>query len=381
MGLLIGTKKLSNPKPNVMLDNVSYSAYQSGNNVIYTITVQMRTDNIGGWYDWGWYYNMWVNGIQIVSNGTVKGRTGRTLIRKNIYQSSATAILPLGSALLVTIQLWSATSATATSHYDDFGTFSNDGGAAPPLVVPPQLSSLNVFNVGDKYLQASFDIINNGGQSPDYYIDVATNNFSNVIGVRTSPGQFDNLDAGRTYYVRGNAGNGAGRTYTNVVGVTTVYYVPNEPISLSCNKTILNNVGSLTWVNPSSTGSNMIVGYRIRIYKNNGLFLTIDTGNTALLYNYTFLERDWRHGDIFKFDICAYSVRWDGAKMYGNIQTSSNYFVETDKYVYLLVNSNNPNDFVKVDLELLVNSNLPQNFVEVKKNNVALNINSQWVDF
>ena len=67
--------------------------------------------------------------------------------------------------------------------------------------------------------------------------------------------------------------------------------------------------------------------------------------------------------------------------MYGNVQTSSNYFVETDKYVYLLINSNNSNDFIKVDLQLLINSNLSQNFVEIKKGKFALNINNKWIDF
>ncbi len=380
MAVLIGTKRLTNVAPRVTLDNVSYSAYQSGNNVVYTITVQMRTDSNNGWYDWGWYYNMWVNGTQIAWNGTIKGRTRLNVIGKNIYQSSASITLPLGSSINVRVELWSAESPTY-AHYDNFGTFGNDGGATPAFIVAPQLSSLNISNVGDKYFNASFNVNNNGGQGTDFYIDVALNNFSGVVATRTSSGQFTGLDAGRRYYVRGNAANSQGRIYTNVVGVTTNYYLPNAPTSLRCSKTILNNIGTLTWNSPSSVGSNAIVGYRIRIYKNNSLFLTIDTGKTALSYDYTFLERDWQHGDIFKFDISAYSKRWDNTKMYGSVQTSSNYFVETDKYVYLLINSNNANDFIKVDLQLLVNSNLPQNFVEIKKVKTALNINNKWIDF
>lgn len=380
MAVLIGTKRLTNVAPRVTLDNVSYSAYQSGNNVVYTITVQMRTDSNNGWYDWGWYYNMWVNGTRIVSNGTIKGRTRLNVIGKNIYQSSASITLPLGSSINVRVELWSAESPTY-AHYDNFGTFGNDGGATPAFIVAPQLSSLSVSNVGDKYFNASFNVNNNGGQGTDFYIDVALNNFSEVVATRTSSGQFSGLDAGRRYYVRGNAANSQGRIYTNVVSVTTNYNVPNAPTSLNCSKSILNNTGSLTWVRPSQSGSNSIVGYRIRIYKNNSLFVTIDTGKTALSYDYTFLEKDWKHGDIFKFDISAYSKRWDNTKMYGSVQTSSNYFVETDKYVYLLINSNNPNDFVKVDLHLLVNSNLQQNFIEIKKVKSALNINNRWIDF
>lgn len=380
MAVIIGTKQLSSSAPRVMLDNVSYSAYQSGNNVVYTITVQMRTNSTSGYYDWGWYYNMWVNGTQIVSNGTVKGRTRLNVIGKNIYQSSASITLPLGSSINVTVELWSAESPTY-AHYDNFGTFSNDGGATPAFIVAPQLSSLSVSNIGDKYFNASFSVTNNGGQGTDFYIDVATSNFSGVVATRTSSGQFSGLDAGRKYYVRGNAANSAGRIYTNVVSVTTTYNVPNAPTSLNCSKTILNNVGSLTWVRPGSTGSNSIIGYRIRIYKNNTLFLTIDTGNTAVSYDYTFLEKDWQHGDIFKFDVCAYSKRYDNTKMYGTVQASTNYTVETDKYVYLLINSNNPNDFVKVDLNLLVGSNLAQNFTEIKKVNIAINVNRRWIDF
>lgn len=380
MAVLIGTKQLSSAAPKVMLDNVSYSAYQSGNNVVYTITVQMRTNSNGGWYDWGWYYNMWVNGTKIVSNGTIKGRTRLNVIGKNIYQSSASITLPLGSSINVKVELWSAESPTY-AHYDNFGTFGNDGGATPAFIVAPQLSSLNVSNIGDKYFNASFKVNSNGGQSTDFYIDVATSNFSGVVATRTTSGQFTGLDAGRKYYVRGNAANSKGRVYTNVVSVTTTYNVPNKPTSLKCSKSILNNIGSLTWVKPSSTGSNSIVGYRIRIYKNNSLFLTIDTGKTALYYDYSFVEKDWKHGDIFKFDVSAYSKRWDNTKMYGSVQTSSNYFVETDKYIYLLINSNNPNNFVKVDLNLLVNSNNSKNFNEIKKASFAININNRWINF
>ena len=286
----------------------------------------------------------------------------------------------MGSSIYVKVELWSAES-PAYAHYDNFGTFGNDGGATPPFIVAPQLSSLNVSNIGDKYFNASFNVTNNGGQGTDFYIDVATSNFSGVVATRTSSGQFSALNAGRTYYVRGNAANSVGRVYTNVVAVTTTYNVPNVPTALKCSKSILNNIGSLTWVNPSSSGSNSIIGYRIRIYKNNTLFLTIDTNNTALSYDYTFLEKNWNDRDIFKFDISAYSKRWDNTKMYGSVQTSSNYFVETDKYVYLLINGSNPNDFVKVDLQLLVNSNLLQNFTEIKKVSFALNINNKWVDF
>jgi len=380
LAVLIGTKQLSDVAPRVMLDNVSYSAYQSGNNVVYTITVQMRTNSNSGYYDWGWYYNMWVNNTQIVSNGTIKGRTRLNVIGKNIYQSSASITLPLGSSIIVKVELWSAESPTY-AHYDNFGTFQNDGGATPAFIVAPQLSSLSVSNIGDKYFNAAFNVTNNGGQGTDFYIDVATSNFSNVVATRTSSGQFSGLNAGRKYYVRGNAANSVKRVYTNVVTVTTSYNVPSEPSSLKCSKTVLNNVGTLSWNTPSSSGSNAIVGYRIRIYKNNSLFLTIDTGKTSLSYDYTFLEKDWSEGDVFKFDISAYSKRWDNTKMYGTVKTSSNYSVETDKYVYLLVNSNNPNDFVKVDLNLLVNSNNPNNFVEVKKGNFGLNINYQWINF
>lgn len=380
MALLIGTKQLSNTPPRVMLDNVSYSAYQSGNNVVYTITVQMRTNSNGGWYDWGWYYNMWVNGTQIAWNGTIKGRTRLNVIGKNIYQSSASITLPLGSSINIKVELWSAESPTY-AHYDNFGTFGNDGGATPPYIVAPQLSSLSVSNIGDKYFNASFNVNNNGGQGTDFYIDVATSNFSGVVATRTSSGQFTGLDAGRTYYVRGNAANSIGRIYTNVVTVTTSYNTPNAPTSLKCSQTIMNNIGVLSWNTPSSAGSNAIVGYRIRIYKNNTLFSTIDTGNSGTSYNYTFLEKDWKDGDIFKFDVSAYSKRWDSTKMYGSIQTSSNYNVESDKYIYVLINSNNPNDFFKADLNLLINSDLPQNFVEIKKANFGLNINSQWGNF
>ena len=379
MSVIIGTKQLSNKAPYVMLDNVSYSAYQSGNNVVYTITIQMRTNSDSGYYDWGWYYNMWVNGTQIISNGTIKDRTRLNVIGKNIYQSSASITLPLGSSINVTVELWSAESPTYT-HYSNFGTYQNDGGATPAFIVAPSLSSLNVTNIGDTYFNASFDVNNNGGQGTDFYIDVALNNFSGVVATRTSSGQFTGLNAGRQYYVRGNAANSAGRVYTNVVSLTTAYYVPSAPTSLSCTKTVINNTGILTWNYPSSSGSNGIVGYRIRIYKNNSLLSTINS-DTSLYYEYTFSERDWSEGDIFKFDVCAYSVRWDGAKMYGSVQTSGNYSVETDKYVYLLINSNNPNDFVKADLNLLVDSNNPNNFVEVKKGNFGLNINSQWISF
>lgn len=133
----------------------------------------------------------------------------------------------------------------------------------------------------------------------------------------------------------------------------------------------------MSWSTPSNGGSNHIDGYKINIYKNNILLQTISTSTTK--YDYTFSEKNWGDYDVFKFDLCAYSTRWDGVKQYGTIAKSGNYNVETDKYVWVLINSSNASNFVKTDVNILSNSSSASNFKEIKKANFGLNINGKWV--
>lgn len=141
-----------------------------------------------------------------------------------------------------------------------------------PTVGKPSLSGISVSSVGDKSVYASFSVTNNNYQAPySPHIDVATSNFSGVVStINARAGTLSGLDPNRTYYVRGNDANDAGRTYTNVASFTTTYNNPGAPgapvLSYDQTEPIPKANLKATWT-AASAGSTAISGYRLRLYK------------------------------------------------------------------------------------------------------------------
>jgi hypothetical protein len=93
-----------------------------------------------------------------------------------------------------------------------------------PTINPPTLSSLSTSELKETSVKASFSVTNNGGEAvSDSYIDIFTDSgLANKVGtISSASGTFTGLDAGRSYWIRGNAANSAGRVYTNTVSITT----------------------------------------------------------------------------------------------------------------------------------------------------------------
>lgn len=243
-----------------------------------------------------------------------------------------------------------------------------------PTVGKPSLSNISVSNVRDKSVDVSFSVTNSNYQTPySPYIDVSTTNFGSAVKtINARSGTISGLDPNRTYYVRGNDANDAGRTYTNVASFTTSYTNPGAPgapvLSYDKSEPIPSAKLKATWA-AASAGSTPIAGYRIRLYKNNVKISEVDTESTSTSYTFnTFESLGFVPGDVAKVGIYSYSKDWAGTKHFNgggasNAQVYSRNTVTevSDKYIYVSVNGAS---FNKHKMYISVNN---ASFKEVKK--------------
>lgn len=240
-------------------------------------------------------------------------------------------------------------------------------------IYEPSLSSISVSSVGDKSAYASFYVTSNNGQAPySPYIDLSLSDFGTVIQTSASRGAtFSNLDPNRTYYVRGNDANDAGRVYTNVASFTTAYYNPGAPgkpvLSYDQTEPTLEAKLTASWL-AASAGSTAIAGYSIRLYKNDVVVTSIDTENTNITYTFnTFESYGFEPGDIVKVGIYSYAKDWAGNKHFNGGGTSSaqvysdTLTLVSDKYIYVSVNGGSFNKY-----KMYISQN-GGSFTEVKK--------------
>lgn len=242
-----------------------------------------------------------------------------------------------------------------------------------PTIWPPELSNISYSSVGDRSVYASFGIKNDNGQAPnDPYIDVAENNFSNVVKyIRSRSGTLDGLTPNKTYYLRGNDANSAGKSYTNVVSFKTQFIDPGNPGKpyLSWDQSELISKARITasW-SQAGGGSTPIAGYRIRLFRNNNQVFITDTDNTLTNFTFNSLESfGFVPGDIVKVGIFCYCRDWQGTKFFNGSGSeysqiySSEYTVVSDKFIYVSVNGS---EFKKHKMYISVNGG---EFRELKK--------------
>lgn len=240
-------------------------------------------------------------------------------------------------------------------------------------IYPPSLSNISVSNVGDKSAYASFYVTNYNGQEPYApYIDLSLSDFGTVIQTSSSRGAtFSGLDPNRTYYVRGNDANAAGRTYTNVASFTTSYNNPGAPgkpvLSYDQTEPIPKAKLTASWL-AASAGSTSIAGYRIRLYKNGSEVAMIDTDSTNVTYTFNSFESyGFEPGDVARVGIYSYSKDWAGNKHFngggtGSAQVYSDTLtLVSDKYIYVSVNGGSFNKY-----KMYISQN-GGSFTEVKK--------------
>ncbi len=240
-------------------------------------------------------------------------------------------------------------------------------------IYKPSLSNISVGNVFDVSADVSFYVTNNNGQAPySPYIDLSLSDFGSVIQSSASRStKFTGLDPNRTYYVRGNDANDAGRAYTNVASFTTAYYNPGAPgkpvLSYDQTEPIPKAKLTASWL-AASTGSTAVAGYRIRLYKNGTIVTMIDTENTGISYTFdSFESYGFVPGDVAQVGIYSYSKDWAGNKHFngggsGSAQVYSNTLtIISDKFIYASVNGG------AFDKYKMYVSQDGGSFVEVKK--------------
>ena len=218
------------------------------------------------------------------------------------------------------------------------------------IIYPPSLSSISVSSVGDHSAYASFYVTNNNNQAPySPQLQVGTSNFGGVVStIYAQSGTFTNLDANRTYYVRGSDANNGGRSYTNVASFTTAFYNPGNPgkprLSYNTDEPIPAARITASW-SAASAGSTSIAGYRVRLFKNGSEVAMIDTGTTATSYTFNTLESyGIQAGDSISVGIYAYCFDWQwGYHFNGGGASSAQIFsnsltIVSDKFLYISVN-------------------------------------------
>lgn len=341
---------------------------------------QLRLDvwQDGGYCNWALYssggsvkyytiYNLYIsiNGTVVYNPGTVNWDS---------YAFPAATGSTSGS-------VWIGNGASAKTIYVSFvgavfynKTTQNGGNfTMGQYIYKPSLSNISVGNVFDVSADVSFYVTNNNGQAPySPYIDLSLSDFGSVIQSSASRStKFTGLDPNRTYYVRGNDANDAGRAYTNVASFTTAYYNPGAPgkpvLSYDQTEPIPKAKLTASWL-AASTGSTAVAGYRIRLYKNGTIVTMIDTENTGISYTFdSFESYGFVPGDVAQVGIYSYSKDWAGNKHFngggsGSAQVYSNTLtIISDKFIYASVNGG------AFDKYKMYVSQDGGSFVEVKK--------------
>lgn len=211
----------------------------------------------------------------------------------------------------------------------------------------PSLSGISTSNLSDSSVYASFSVTSaNNGTIADYYMDIFTDSAcTNKVGtISSNKGTFTELNANRTYYIRGNSSNEAGRSYTAVKSITTTFTNPSAPSNLriECSnpEPIIAADYTFKW-NAAGAGSTAVAGYRLRIYKNDVELESIDTESISTQYTINAAAKGFAVGDRLKFGLYSYSKDWAGNKHFngggsGSAQVmSSAVTMVSDKFIYL----------------------------------------------
>lgn len=242
----------------------------------------------------------------------------------------------------------------------------------------PTLSAISTSSISDSSVYASFSVTSaNNGNIADYYMDIFTDSTctNKVETISSNKGTFTGLNANRTYYIRGNSSNEAGRAYTAVKSITTTFTDPSAPSNLriECSnpEPIIAADYTFKW-NAAGAGSTAVAGYRLRIYKNDVELESIDTESTSTQYTINAAAKGFTVGDRLKFGLYSYSKDWAGNKHFngggsGSAQViSSAVTMVSDKFIYL---SENGGTFTKYKVYISVNGG---SFTEIKKEKLKI---------
>lgn len=283
---------------------------------------------------------LWLNGTKYFAHNNSSGGTNHWNEGAVSYAPSSTGTVTTEVTLGTTVSettlqvgvngaLYNPGSVTASYNgiTGGYETFTVKG---LPTINPPTLSSLSTSDLGETSVKASFSVTNDGGEAvSDSYIDIFTDSgLTNKVGtISSASGTFTGLDAGRSYWIRGNAANSAGRVYTNTVSITTSWTNPGAPSGLSITSqygadNLYYGNYTLKW-NAGSAGSTAVAGYRLRIYKNGTEVAMIDTESTATSYTFNATTYNFAIGDTLSFGLYTYSKNYSGEKKFNGGGSSS----------------------------------------------------------
>lgn len=331
----------------------------------------------GGYCKWALYSSGGGNTLYSCYNVCVKVN-GTTVYNPGTVAWSANTFPAKAGSTSGSVWIGNGASAKTIAIYFTGSTFynysTNYGGnfTMSAYIFKPSLSGISYSTVKDTSVYASFSVSNNNGEAPyDSYIDASTSNFGTVASsISGKSGTLTGLTPNRTYYLRGNAANSAGRAYTAVTSFTTAFYAPGNPgapvLTYDQSEPIPKANIKATWT-AASAGSTAIGGYRIRLYKNGTEIQCIDTDSTAVTYTFgTFEALGFVPGDVATTSIFAYCYDWAGNKHWSGSGTtavngSNSVTVVSDKYIYV---SQNGGGFTRYKMYTSQNGG---SFVEVKK--------------
>lgn len=309
---------------------------------------------------------LWIEGTQYNVKGTSQSSQNTKYYTswrsKTITLAVGTSSTTIGVGVNGTV--WSPTSAKGTVNLTLSGL---------PTCSKPSLSALSISNISDTSAKVSFSVTNsNNGTVTDSYIDIFRDSglTDKAAVISAASGTFTGLDPSRTYWVRGNAANAAGRSYTGTKSFTTGFTNPGAPSNLKItynkNEPIPTAAYTFSW-NAASAGSTAVAGYRFRLYKNNTEILMQDTESTATSKTINGADYNFAVGDVIKFGLYSYSKDYAGNKHFNGGGDSSAHVVSgtitivSDKYIYVSVNGGT---FDKKKMYISVNGG---SFIEVKK--------------
>ena len=323
---------------------------------------------------------LWLNGTKYFAFNSNSG--------SNKWYYGTTSYAPSSTGDVTTTVTIPTTQSTASVTVGVNGNYYDPGSAANnytfniagiPVINKPTLSNISTSNLTETSVKASFTITDNGGESvSDSYIDIFTDSgLSNKVGtINSASGTFTGLNPGRQYWIRGNAANSAGRSYTNTPSVTTVWNDPTAPSNLSIASEYGNDKlyycrYTLSW-NAGSAGSTPIAGYRVRIYKNGTEVACIDTETSATSYNFYASQYNFQPGDTMYFGLYSYSKDYAGNKHFngggaGSAHVvSSSITVTSDKFIWV---SENGGTFKRCRALISLNGG---SFTEIKRTKVKI---------
>ena len=326
-----------------------------------------QLDSIGGSVNYYTIYNLSIklNGVDAYSPGTVDWSTkqfpaakGTTWGKIWIGNGASTINIPVSFVCCV--------------YYNQANEY---GGVftMERYVWAPSLSNISITNVKDTSFSAGFSLLNANGDTPGrYWTDLSLNSDMSPVlqPINAHSATFTNLDPNRTYYVRGNATNGGGTTYTDTKSIKTEFYIPTQPgapiLSYTGTEPILSSHLIASWT-ASKGGSKPVAGYRLMLYKNNVQIKQIITENTEITYDFgTFESLNCEVGDTIKLSILSYSVDWQGEKFYSGtlyeqVYSTNAITIVSDKFIYV---SQNGGVFDKKKTYISIDGN---DFIEIKK--------------